>query len=227
MVKGGEFMNFYVDSADIEEIERAVSLGFVQGVTTNPTLLKNNEVWKGFKNIKSFYSKLLDMCEGEIFIQIPSNGYREIIMDLKELDVSRIVIKIPSVPSNVKNAVEIADLGYSVCATAVYTPTQAAVWSSVGIDYVAVYIDRMERDGMNSAETLSAMMKALAKGRTKIIAASLKNLTQVNTVISQGVDHLTAGYDLLKEFMDSEFSSRDTKIFDSDAAEFLKKMKRK
>ncbi|MCL4407829.1 MAG: transaldolase, partial [Thermotogae bacterium] len=131
-------MNLYVDSAKIDEIKKSLSLGYVHGITTNPTLLKKAEVWKESNNLRSFYSKILDLCDGEVFVQIPSQKFEPILGELESLDMSRLIIKIPSVSSSVEIAKNLVDRGYGICATAVYTPSQAIVWASLDANYVSV-----------------------------------------------------------------------------------------
>jgi transaldolase len=215
-------MKLYIDSAKIDEIKEALSLGYVEGITTNPTLLKVAEIWKDYKSIKSFYSKLLDLCDGEIFVQIPSVNPQKVLDELENLDRSRLVIKIPSVPSGVQVAKDLIDRGYYVCATAVYAPSQAIAWASIDVDYIAIYFNRMELSGINALENTKTILNLLSKTRTKVLAASVKTLEQLNSLVSAGVDYVTVGHDLLQQLMNSENSLKDTKVFDADMLKVLK-----
>lgn len=214
-------MNLYVDSAKIDEIKKSLSLGYVHGVTTNPTLLKKAEVWKENKNLRSFYSKILDLCDGEVFVQIPSQKFEPILDELENLDMSRLIIKIPSVSSGVEIAKDLVDRGYGICATAVYTPSQAIVWASLDADYVAVYFNRMEASGINALENIKIILNVLSKSKTKVIAASVKTIEQVNSLVSIGVEYITIGYDLIEKLIESDNSQRDTKNFDEDMSKVM------
>ncbi|MCL4407228.1 MAG: hypothetical protein M1542_08000 [Thermotogae bacterium] len=214
-------MKLYIDSAKMEEIKKALDLGYVHGVTINPTLLKKAEVWKENKSLKSFYSKLLEMCDGEVFAQISSTKPDITIEALENLDMSRLVIKVPSVQSGVMTAKSLVDRGYCVCATAVYTPSQAIVWASLDVDYVAIYFNRMESYG-NAAENVKAIMNVLSKSRTKVLAASVKTPEQLNFLIGIGIDYITIGYDLLEKLIESDSSQKDTKTFDEDMSTVIK-----
>ncbi len=214
-------MKLYIDSAKIDEIKKALSLGYVQGITTNPTLLKNAEIWKENKNLKSFYSKLLDLCDGEVFAQVSTDN-NKVVDELENLDHSRLVIKIPSVPDGVQIAKDLIDRGYYVCTTAVYTPMQAIAWSSMEVDYIAVYFNRMEAAGINAIENIKNMLNLLSKTRTKILVASIKNLDQLDALAGAGVEYATISYDLIERIMDSDYSLKDTKKFNDDMQEVLK-----
>ncbi len=215
-------MELYVDSAKIDEIKKALNLGYVHGITTNPTLLKSAEVWKENKSLRYFYSKLLDMCEGEVFAQVPSQKSDDVLEALENLDMSRLVVKVPSVPSGVSIAKTLVDRGYNICATAVYTPSQAIAWASLDADYVAIYFNRMESAGINALENVKTILKVLSKTRTKVLAASVKTPEQLNALVSIGVDYITVGYDLLEKLIESDYSKKDTKSFDEDMAAVIK-----
>jgi transaldolase len=215
-------MNLYVDSAKIDEIKKSLELGYVHGITTNPTLLKKAEVWKESKNLRSFYSKILALCDGEVFVQIPSQKFKPILDELESLDMSRLIIKIPSVSGSVKIAKELVDRGYSICATAIYTPSQAIAWASLDVDYVAIYFNRMEVAGINALENTKLILNALSKSKTKVIAASVKTLEQLNSLVSVGIEYITIGYDLLEKLIESDSSQRDTKNFDEDMFNVMK-----
>jgi len=215
-------MNLYVDSAKIDEIKKSLELGYVHGITTNPTLLKKAEVWKESKNLRSFYSKILALCDGEVFVQIPSQKFEPILDELESLDMSRLIIKIPSVSGSVKIAKGLVDRGYSICATAIYTPSQAIAWASLDVDYVAIYFNRMEVAGINALENTKLILNTLSKSKTKVIAASVKTLEQLNSLVSVGIEYITIGYDLLEKLIESDSSQRDTKNFDEDMFNVMK-----
>ena len=220
-------MKFYLDSARIEEIEKATSFGYIQGVTTNPTLLKRAEIWKNFKGLGEFYLKVMRICDGEVFAQVPSKNSQKMLNEIKNLDDSRLVIKIPSVPSGLKIAKELVDKGYSVCATAVYTTSQAIMWSSLGVDYVAVYVNRMEKKGFDASKNVKAIVEALTNTQTKVLVASVKTVEQLSSLVDVGVDYVTLDYNMIEGITKCDFSIQDTKVFDNDLEEVFKEFKKK
>lgn len=220
-------MDFYVDSANMKEIEKALSLGYVQGITTNPTLLKRAEIWKDFKSLHEFYSKLMEMCDGEVFVQVPSRNYEHMLKKLENLDNSRLVIKIPSVPNGIKAANDIMNKGYSVCATAVYTTSQAAMWSSIGVDYVAIYVNRMEKRGFNAKENVVSILNVLSNSRTKVLAASVKTVGQLSYLIDARVEYITLEYEMIEAITKCDFSIDDVEVFDNDLEEVVKRFEEK
>ncbi len=220
-------MKFYLDSARIDEIEKATSFGYIQGVTTNPTLLKRVEVWRDFKSLGEFYLKVMRICDGEVFVQVPSENSLKMLNEIKNLDDSRLVIKVPSVPKGLKIAKELVDKGYSVCATAVYTTSQAIMWSSLGADYVAVYVNRMEKKGFETFKNIKAIVKALSKTQTKVLAASVKTVEQLSSLVDVGVDYVTLDYNMIDGITKCDFSIQDTKTFDNDFEEMYERFKEK
>ncbi len=218
-------MKFYIDSADIEEIEKAIKLGYVQGVTTNPTLLKKARVWEKFENLHEFYSYLLKISNVEIFIQVPSKDYEYVLKELNGLDLSRIVVKIPSVPAGLDIARRLIYGGYITCATAVYTASQAAMWATLGVDYVAVYVNRMEKRGFDAEENISMILNVLKNSKAKVLAASVKKVEQLSFLLKIGVEHFTLNYRMLDAVTKCDFSLSDVKTFDADMEEVRRKFK--
>ena len=216
-------MDFYIDSAKMEEIENAISFGYIQGVTTNPTLLKQAEIWKEFKSLNEFYSKIMKVCDGEVFAQLPSQNYENVLRELKNLDDSRLVFKVPAIPGGIKTAIRLMDMGYSVCATAVYTSSQAAMWSSIDVDYVAIYVNRMEKRGFNTKENIASILNVLSNSRTKVLAASVKTVEQLSYLMDLKVEHITLGYELIRAIPKCDFSVEDVKTFDDDMKEVMEK----
>ncbi len=220
-------MKFYLDSARIDEIKKAASLGYVQGVTTNPTLLKRAEIWKDFKSLGEFYLEVMRICDGKIFMQVPSENSQKMLNEIKNLDDSRLVIKVPSVPKGLKIAKGLIDKDYSICATAVYTTSQALMWSSIGVDYVAVYVNRMEKKGFDAFKNVKAIVKALSNTQTSVLAASVKTVEQLSWLIDIGADYATLDYDMIEGITKCDFSIQDTKIFDNDFEKMYKRLKEK
>ncbi|WP_456399780.1 transaldolase family protein [Mesoaciditoga sp.] len=209
-------MRFYVDSANLKEIEKAISLRYVEGVTTNPSLLRRERIWESFESIEEFYSKLMNVCDGEIFAQIPSSYIPEFLRKIKRMDTSRFVVKVPSVPAGLKIASELKEKGYKICATAVYTSSQALMWDALGVDYIAIYIDRMKKRGFNVFENVSSILKALENGKTKVLAASVKDVEELTIVMNLKIEHMTLNYKMIEDITKCSFSIEDTKIFDND-----------
>ncbi|GEM_PF-312308 len=215
-------MKLFIDSAKIDEIKNSISLGYVQGITTNPTLLKSAEVWNYNKNLRSFYSKLLDLFDGEVFVQIPLREFQNVLDEIEPLDRTRLIIKIPSVSNGVEIAKRIMNLGYKICATAVYTPFQAIVWASLNVEYIAVYFNRMEIAGIDAIENVKNILNSISsKSNTKVIAASIKTFEQLNSLVQIGIDHMTIGYDLLEKLIESNNSRNDADKFDEDMASVI------
>ncbi len=221
-------MRFYVDSANVEEIENALSFGYVKGVTTNPTLLKQERIWEKFESVKEFYSeiaKLLNMYvqDGKIFVQIPSTYIPTFLDELRDI-FDGLVIKIPSTPAALKNAVKLKEKGYSLCATAVYTSSQALMWSEIGVDYVAIYVNRMKKRGFNIQDNVNSIVKVLNQSSTKVLAASVKDVQELSLVMNVGIQHVTLGYEMIKDITKCDFSVEDTKTFDLDFEEVKKRL---
>ncbi len=209
-------MHFYLDSANLKEIEKAISLKYVEGITTNPSLLRRERIWENFESIEEFYSTLMNVCDGKIFAQVPSSYIPDFLRKIKGMDTSRLVVKVPSVPAGLKIASELKEKGYKICATAVYTSSQALMWDSLGVDYIAIYIDRMKKRGFNISENVTSILKALENGKTKVLAASVKDVKELTIVMNSKIEYMTLNYKMIEDITKCAFSIEDTEIFDND-----------
>ncbi len=214
-------MKFYLDSAEIENIKKAAKLGYLCGVTTNPSLLKKARVWEKFENLTNFYAEILQITHGLLFVQLPSEGFEPYLKSLEELDRGRIVVKIPSVQNGISMLKMAHELGYKACPTAVYTTSQAAMWKILGADYLAVYINRMEHRGFNVEKNLRSIFSIL-NSTVKLLGASIKNVSQFSLLLDMNIDAVTLSYEMFESISRCEFSMQDVEKFDRDFADVVK-----
>lgn len=145
-------MRLYLDSANIKEWEKWAETGMFYGFTTNPTILKRDGVQctlQAMRNL-SRYADELEM--EELQLQAWGLTWNDIYscgLDLFELDSSRVVIKVPLTPAGVRAANRLLDDNVPVTFTGVYSAHQAVSAVSMGVNYVAPYLGRMNDAGKN------------------------------------------------------------------------------
>ncbi len=215
-------MKLYIDEANVASIQTIFKLGIFSGITTNPTILKNNG-GSPLQTIKS----LLEKFEGDVFVQCTSEDVSDIVKEgeaLNSLDPKKVILKIPFCPNGIRAAKMLVDKGIRVTLTGIHTLSQAVVSSVVGVDYIAPYVNRMENGGI-SIETVLNMQKFLEneKSKTRIIAASFKNLQQLEKVMSYNVYAVTAPVALYKLLFENALTEKAIRNFNSDWQQIDKK----
>lgn len=204
-------MAIYIDSANIEEVTQAVSLGWLYGITTNPTILAQ----AGTDPLDTL-SKLADFNVKEIYYQVHSAELEVMEREARmagEVLGNRMVIKIPPTSQGFSFAVRMAPKALT-CITAIYSVSQALVARSIGARYIAVYVNRATRLLGDGIKMTTDIAKALSGSSTEIIAASLKSPDEAAAASLAGAHHLTLPFNVLMEMTGHPLSRQAVEEFD-------------
>jgi transaldolase len=190
-------MGLFLDSARIEEVQKAVELGFLSGVTTNPTIMA-----KVVGRPRDIIKQICSISPGHVFYQLtgktPAERERE-ACEFADIAPGKVVLKIPA--TNV-NMVLMAKLSKDIpcAATAVYSGAQALVAREAGAHYVIPYVNRATRllgDGCKLVAEIAAVLRASGK-HVEILAASIKSADEATQAVLAGANHLTLPLDILQ-----------------------------
>jgi transaldolase len=189
-------MGLFLDSAKIEEVRQAVELGFLAGVTTNPTIMA-----KAKGEPREIIRQICAIAPGPVFYQLtaktPAERERE-GREFSSISPEKVVLKIPATTENMALMVRLS--GEIPCAaTAVYSGHQTLVACEAGARYVIPYVNRATRllgDGCKLVAEMAAMIKATGK-RAQILAASIKTAEEATQAMLAGANHVTLPMDIL------------------------------
>ena len=191
-------MKILIDSADVEKIKEISKYREITGITTNPTILSKVEgdIRNILKELKKFtYSKY------EIHIQTTESEVEGILSEARVLQKffgETFYIKIPVTKAGLEAIKLCSKEGIRVTATAVLSPMQALAAAMNGASYVAPYVNRMENVGQDATETISVISDLLIDYPTEILAASFKNIKQIQEVLLQGAEAVTISPELIE-----------------------------
>lgn len=134
-------MKFFIDTADVAEIREALSLGILDGVTTNPTLVARTG--RPFKDV------ILEICRlvpGPVSAEVVSTNAEGMIREGKELAswAPNIVVKVPLTPEGLKAIRGLSREGIRVNTTLVFQPLQALLAAKAGAAYVSPFVGRLD-----------------------------------------------------------------------------------
>jgi transaldolase len=141
-------MKFFIDSADIAEIKEAASMGIIDGVTTNPSLVA--------KTGRRFRDSLMEICDvvrGPVSAEVLSTNVDGMMKEARELAALRpnIVVKIPLLPDGLKAVRQCAEEGIRTNVTLCFSATQALLAAKAGATYISPFVGRLDdvsADGM-------------------------------------------------------------------------------
>jgi transaldolase len=200
----------YLDSAIIEEAKTAVNLGWIKGITTNPTLLQKSPL-----SPEETLTQLTAISPGELYYQLCASDFDSAIAEARQAAAiigDKIVLKIPA-----------CDLGFKITAylsstiacsvTAIYSPAQAAIATEAGAKYAIAYVNRATKLLGDGLALVRDMADVLQKSNTEILAASIKSPQEAAATLQAGADHLTLPLSILQEMTFHELSVKTVEEF--------------
>ncbi|NMA01375.1 MAG: fructose-6-phosphate aldolase [Clostridia bacterium] len=216
-------MRLFIDTANIEEIKKAVELGVISGVTTNPSLIaKEGRV---FQEVIQEISRLVD---GPISAEVIGLTKEEMVREAKELAKihPNIVIKIPLTLEGLKAITELTSLGIKTNATVIFSLNQAILAANAGATFVSPFLGRLEDMGENGLEMVAQIVEVFQKYKytSQIIAASIRNPKHVADVAQLGVDIATVPYKVIEQMSKHYMTDRAVEKFLEDWQELEKKL---
>lgn len=195
-------MEFMLDTANIDEIKQFNESVPVAGVTSNPSIVKNEGKIAFFEHMKKI-REIIGM-DATLHVQVVATTYAGMLKDaetiLQKID-KEVYIKVPVSEEGMKVIKELKRRGVNVTATAIYTKFQAYLAIAAGADYIAPYFNRMENLNIDPREAIAEMAKEIVRttSNTKILAASFKNVGQVNAALESGAQAATMSVDIIKQ----------------------------
>ncbi len=142
-------MKFFIDSADIKEIKEAASMGIIDGVTTNPSL-----VAKTGRKFRDVLVEICDVVRGPVSAEVVSTKVDGMMQEARELAALRpnVVVKIPLLPDGLKAVKTCAEEGIQTNVTLCFSANQALLAAKAGATYISPFVGRIDdvsSDGMS------------------------------------------------------------------------------
>lgn len=194
-------MRFFIDTANLEQIKEAASLGILDGVTTNPSLMAKEGI-TGEENILNHYAKICEIVDGDVSAEVISTDFEGMIREGKILQeiAPNIVVKVPMIEDGVKAISHFTELGIRTNCTLVFSAGQAILAAKAGATYLSPFIGRVDDitwDGMQLIHDI-AEIYAIQGFETEILAASIRNSKHIVDAAKHGADVVTCPLSAIK-----------------------------
>ncbi|MFQ6001733.1 MAG: transaldolase family protein [Anaerolineae bacterium] len=197
-------MAIFVDSADTDEVKRAMELGFIRGVTTNPILIARSG-----KEARQVIAELSEICPGPIFHQVAAGSTGEMVAEAKAFSAllpQRLVVKVPCTLEGLRLVSQIG--GEIPCAvTAIFTPAQTYLACQAGARYAIPYVNRLTRAGADGPGLVKTMREIVSEPGVEILAASLKSPQEVISALLSGAHHVTAPLKVIEAMAENNLTA--------------------
>lgn len=187
-------MKFFIDTANLAQIEEAQALGVLDGVTTNPSLMAKEGI-TGTEAVQEHYVRICESVDGDVSAEVIATDYEGMIeegMELANLH-PQIVVKVPMIKDGVKALRYFSDEGVRTNCTLVFSPGQALLAAKAGATYVSPFIGRLDdisTDGLELIEKIRLIYDNYGY-ETEILAASIRHTMHVIACAEIGADVMT------------------------------------
>lgn len=196
-------MQYLLDTANIDAIRKAYESYPIDGVTTNPTIISRETT--GYAELLRQIRGILGK-DGMFHIQTTRVDTDNIVKEaiaLRDFINGNLYVKIPTFEPGIKAMKILKNMGFKITATAIFTQQQALIAARAGADYVAPYVNRLDNissDGVGVVADITNLIKNYNL-KTKILAASFKNVEQVHKISLVGAHAVTVQPELLESML--------------------------
>lgn len=214
----------YLDTANITQIKNYSNLNWVQGVTTNPSLLRIEKT----KSREKIIENIVQVLNGKIlFVQIEGESYKDLKKDaeflLNHFSNENIGLKVQADEKgyDLINYIKEIEPNRQVLATVIFSVEQAYLSGLVGADYIAPYINRMENASIDPFEVIQKTKKLYGQQgiQTRIMGASFKNQHQIMETLLSGAETVTTPVNLLHGMLNNKLARESIDVFNQHAQE--------
>ena len=183
-------MQFFVDTAEIEDIKKLHAMGLLDGVTTNPSL-----VAKSGRDFKEVIKEICSVVPGPVSAEVASTEYDQMIAEghvLAKL-ADNVVIKVPLTIDGLRACKTFSNEGLKTNVTLCFSPNQALLAAKVGATYISPFIGRLDDINLDGVELIEQIRTIYDNYgfATQILAASIRSANHVTEVAIAGADVAT------------------------------------
>ncbi len=191
-------MKFFIDTGNIDEIKEGLSLGMVDGVTTNPSLVAKEK-----KDFNTVVREILGIVTGPVSLEVVSEDAAGMISEGKELAklAENVVIKVPMTTEGLKATRALSGLKIGVNQTLIFSPVQALMAAKAGARYVSPFIGRLDdisHTGMDLVEQILTILDNYAFD-CEVIVASVRHPLHVLQAALLGADIATIPFKVIQQ----------------------------
>jgi transaldolase len=205
-------MKFFIDTANIGEIKEGMSLGMVDGVTTNPSLIAKEK--KGFDAV---VKEILKNVKGPVSLEVVGTEAKAMFAEGKKLARlgENVVIKVPVCPEGLKATRMFADAGIDVNQTLIFSPLQALMAAKAGARYVSPFVGRLDDIAHNGMELVEQILTIFDNYgyETEVIVASIRHPRHVLDAALMGADIATIPLKVITQLAQHPLTDKGIALF--------------
>ena len=216
-------MKFFIDTANLDQIQEAQDLGVLDGVTTNPSLMAKEGI-TGKDNILDHYKKICEIVEGDVSAEVVATDFDQIVKEGEELAKlhEQIVVKVPMIKDGVKAIKYFSDKGVRTNCTLVFSAGQALLAAKAGASYVSPFLGRLDDISTDGLQLIADIRLIYDNYNfdTEILAASIRHTMHVVNCAKLGADVMTGPLSSIDGLLKHPLTDSGLEKFLQDAKSF-------
>jgi len=220
-------MKFFIDTADLDEIQEANELGVLDGVTTNPSLCAKI----GVSDFEAHIAKICNMVEGDVSAEVVSTEYDDIVAEARHLSkiADNVVVKVPLIKDGIKAIKTLSNEGIRTNCTLCFSATQALLAAKAGATYISPFIGRLDDisdDGMQLIADVVTIYENYGF-ETEVLAASIRHPMHVLEAARLGADVATMPLNVIDKLLHHPLTDRGLEKFLADWNDLQEELEKK
>lgn len=215
-------MKFFIDTADIEEIKQANLRGWVDGVTTNPSLIA--------KSGKNFHDVIKEICKevsGPVSAEVISLKASEMVKEGLELAklANNVVVKIPMCEDGMIAVKKLTAEGIKTNVTLVFSPVQALLAAKAGATMVSPFVGRLDDIGVEGMDMVNQVIQIYQNYdfSTEVLVASVRSPMHIQIAAEMGADIATIPFKVMQQMTNHPLTDKGIQMFMADWEKSQKK----
>jgi transaldolase len=205
-------MKFFIDTANIQEIREGLSLGMVDGVTTNPSLVAKEK-----RKFQDVVKEILEIVDGPVSLEVVSLDAPGMIKEGRKLAKlgENVVVKVPMTTEGLKATKVFAGEGIAVNQTLVFSPLQALMAAKAGAAYVSPFVGRLDDVATRGMELVEQILTIYGNYgyETEVIVASVRDPMHVLEAALMGADIATIPFKVIAQLARHPLTDRGIDAF--------------
>ena len=206
-------MKFFVDTADILEIEALIPTGFVDGVTTNPSLIAK----KG-KEIKEVIRSICSIVKGPVSAEVTATNFIDMIKEGEYLAsiAKNVVVKVPLTEDGLRACNHLIKNGIMVNVTLCFSAAQSIIAAKSGATFISPFVGRLDDIGENGMDLINDIVqiyKNYPNMKTQVLVASVRSVQHVVDAAKIGAHVVTLPPKIIKELYKHQLTTKGLKAF--------------
>ena len=190
-------MKIFLDTANLNEIKKWHDVGILDGVTTNPSLLA-----KEGKNPHALIKEICALVQGDVSVEVTESSPKKVYEQAKAISAlaENIVVKIPCHIDYYPVIKQLVSEGVKLNITLVFTVLQSLCMAKLGVTYISPFIGRwvdIDVDGIGILADIKTMLDQYNFVNTKLLAASIRSISDFHQAVLIGADVVTLPTDIL------------------------------